>query len=87
VVAYRPDNGGAHAPQDLVLQYWVNHTTGTGFTIVSLRIVGAGRIDAGVSGDLQTARRTFDQRFPGKVVVHAAEQVDGGVPIITVSPS
>lgn len=87
VVPYQPDDGGAHAPEDLVLQYWVSHTTGTGFTIVSTRIVGPGRIDVGVSGDVDAARATFDQRFPGKVSVHAARQVDGGVPVITVSQS
>ena len=83
VVPYQPGDGGAHAPQDLVLQYWVNHTTGPGFTIVSTRIVRDGQIDVGVSGDLAAARKTFDQRFPGKVSVHPAEQLGGGAPVVT----
>ncbi len=32
---YQPDGGGYHSPQELVMQFWIDRTTGLGFTITS----------------------------------------------------
>ncbi|MFD7985394.1 hypothetical protein ACFV4M_18760 [Kitasatospora indigofera] len=69
-VAYRADDGSTHTPQELVLQYWVNRTTGEGFTVSSTRITAEGRIDVGIAGDLGKARAILDRQFPGWTTVH-----------------
>ncbi|GAA1244673.1 hypothetical protein GCM10009665_39430 [Kitasatospora nipponensis] len=70
LVAYRAGDGGAHIPQELVVRYWVNRTTGDGFTISSTRITGSGKIEVGVDGDLDKARKVLDQQFPDWTGVH-----------------
>ncbi|MGK4580274.1 hypothetical protein [Kitasatospora sp. HPMI-4] len=71
VQPYRPGDGGAHAPRQLVTQYWVNRTTGKDFTITSTRITSDGVIAVGVDGDLDKARAVLDKYFPGWTTVHA----------------
>ncbi|WP_330331007.1 hypothetical protein OHS33_15595 [Streptomyces sp. NBC_00536] len=72
-VAYSPDDGGVHTPQELVLQYWVNHTKGDGFMVSSTRITGDGKIEVGIDGDLNKARTILDRQFPGRTGVHAEQ--------------
>lgn len=69
-VAYSPDDGGEHTPQELVLQYWVNHTKGDGFIVSSTRITEDGKIAVGIDGDLNKARAILDRQFPGRTGVH-----------------
>ncbi|MFD7985339.1 hypothetical protein ACFXKJ_09465 [Kitasatospora indigofera] len=73
-VAYRADDGGAHTPRELLVRYWVNRTTGEGFTVSSTRFAAGGRIEVGIAGDLGKARAVLDRRFPGWTTVHE-EQV------------
>jgi hypothetical protein len=72
-VAYHAGEGGAHTPQELVVQYWVTRTTGGGFTISSTRITGGGKIEVGVDGDLDKARSVLERQFPGWTGVHAEQ--------------
>ncbi|OKJ05225.1 hypothetical protein AMK19_25840 [Kitasatospora sp. CB01950] len=67
---YQPDDSGKHTPQQLVTRYWVNRTTGDGFTVTSTRITPDGTIAVGVDGDLDRARSVLDQRFPHWTTVH-----------------
>lgn len=71
VQPYQPGDGGAHTPQQLVTQYWVNRTTGAGFTVTSTRITSNGTIAVGIDGDLGKARSVLDKQFPGWTTVHA----------------
>jgi hypothetical protein len=87
LVPYRPDDSGPHTPDELVLQYWVNHTSGSGFTIVTTRITGDGSVSVGVDGDMEQARAILDQRFPGMTTVHPQPSVSGGVPDVVVGQS
>jgi hypothetical protein len=75
VHAYRPDDGGAHSPQSLVMQFWVDRTTGPGFTVTSSEILDNGMIDVGVDGDQTTAEAVLDKEFPGWIKVHHQDQV------------
>ncbi|MGW4378782.1 hypothetical protein [Kitasatospora sp. NPDC004531] len=68
---YRPGEGGAHTPQQLAAQYWVNRTADEGFTVTSTRITADGTIAVGVDGDLDRARAVLEQRFPHWTAVHA----------------
>ena len=69
-VAYRAGDGGGHTPQELVVQYWANRTTGAGFMVSSTRITGDGTIEVGIDGDLAKARTVLDRQFPGWTGVH-----------------
>ncbi|MFF0298212.1 hypothetical protein ACFYST_32105 [Kitasatospora sp. NPDC004614] len=71
VHTYQPDEGGKHTPQQLVTRYWVNRTTGDGFTITSTRITSDGTIAVGVDGDLDKARSVLNKQFPNWTTVHA----------------
>ncbi|GAA0274734.1 hypothetical protein GCM10010302_10410 [Streptomyces polychromogenes] len=75
-VAYSPDEGGAHTPRELVLQYRVQHTRGDGFTVVSTRITENGKVEAGIDGDLDKARAVLDRQFPGRTGVHRERASD-----------
>ncbi len=77
-VAYAPDDGGPHTPQQLVVQYWIMRTTGAGFTITESQITDSGIIDVGVDGELDKARAVLDRRFPGWTRVHAES---AGIPL------
>lgn len=68
--AYQPDDGGRHTPQEMVMQFWVDRTTGSGFTVTSSQILDDGRIDVGVDGDLTAAKAVLDREFPGRTRVH-----------------
>ena len=72
---YQPDDGGPHTPQELVMQFWINRTTGAGFTITSSQIMDDGTIDVGIAGDLKAGTAALDKEFPGRTTVH--EQAPG----------
>lgn len=69
--SYRPDDDGPHSPQDMVMQFWIMHTTGPEFTVVSSQIVGDGMVDVGISGDLKAAQAVLDKEFPAHTKVHS----------------
>ncbi len=69
--AYQAGDGGTHTPQQLVIQWWANRTTGPAFVVVSTRITDDGTIDVGIDGDLKAAKDVLDRQFPGWTKVHA----------------
>lgn len=73
--AYKPGDGGSRSPQSLVMQFWIDRTTGAGFEVTGSQILDDGTIDVGISGDLKAALTVLDREFPGRIKVHA--QADG----------
>lgn len=73
--AYSPDDGGSHTPKQLVMQFWVDRTTGSGFQVTSSQILGNGKIDVGVDGDLNAAEAVLNREFPGFIEVHHQDVV------------
>ena len=71
-------DGDPHTPAQLVMQFWVDRTTGPGFTVTSSQIMDDGTIDVGISGDLRAADRALNKEFPGFITVHHQE---AGVPL------
>jgi hypothetical protein len=71
-------DGDPHEPAQLVMQFWVDRTTGPGFTVTSSQIMDNGTIDVGVSGDLRAAKAALNKEFPGFITVHHQE---AGVPL------
>lgn len=69
--AYQPGDGGSHTPQELVMQWWIDRTTGPGFVVTSTEITDDGTIDVGVDGDLKVAKAALDRQYPGRTEVHA----------------
>jgi hypothetical protein len=74
VLAYKPGDGGGHTAKELVMEWWVDRTTGPGFTVTSTSITEDGTIEVGVDGDLGTAKAVLDREFPGFTRVHAESQ-------------
>jgi hypothetical protein len=52
------------------MQFWINRTTGAGFTITSSQIMDDGTIDVGIAGDLKAGTAALDKEFPGRTTVH-----------------
>jgi hypothetical protein len=68
--AYQPDDGGPHTAKEMVMQWWINRITGSGFVITSTQIMDDGTIDVGVDGDLKAAKAALDREFPGWTRAH-----------------
>jgi hypothetical protein len=71
----RHDDGGAHAPKELVVQWWVDRAAGAGWRVISTEITSDGHISVGVDGDLAAATAALDREFPGWTTVHSQAEI------------
>ena len=71
LLAYKPDDGGPHTPQSLVMQWWIMRMRGPNYQVTETEILPNSTIDVGVAGDLKAAKAALNHQFPGWTKVHS----------------